>query len=69
MVFVIPGGPWGVLLGSREVREVSGEVWGSQGGSGGVPGRLPKIIIFFFFGREFGYGPMKYGHVRNGVIL
>ena len=69
MVFVIPGDSWGVLSGSGRSREVSGEIWGSQGGSGGVPGRLPKMMIFYLFGGEFAHGLMKYGHVRNGVIL
>ena len=63
------GVPGGSFWGLGRSGEVSGEVWGSQGGSGGVPGRLPKIIIFFFFGGEFAHGLMKYGHVRNGVIL
>ena len=49
--------------------EVSGEVWGSQGGSGSVPGGLPKMSVFSFFGREFAHLLMKYGHVRNGVSL
>ena len=69
MVFVIPGGPWGVLLGS-------GEVWGGQWRGLGVPGRfqrcprgLPNMTSFSFFGGEFAHGLMKYGHVRNGVIL
>ena len=35
MVFVIPGGPWGVLLGSREVR-------GGQWRGLGVPGRFQR---------------------------
>ena len=66
MVFVIPGGPWGVLLGSREVR---GGLWRGLG----VPGRfqrcprgLPNMTSFSFFGGEFAHGLMKYGHVRNG---
>ena len=69
MVFVIPGGPWGSFWGPGMSGEVSEEVWGSQGGSGGVPWGLPKITIFFLFGGEFGNGLMKYSHVRNGVIL
>ena len=62
------GVPGGSFWGPGRSGEVSGEVWGSQGGSGGVPGRLPKMT-FFFFGGEFAHGLMKYGHVRNGVIL
>ena len=69
MIFVIPGGPLGVLLGSREVGGGQWRGLGSQGGSGGVPGGLPKMTMFFLFGGEFTHGLMKYGHVRNGIIL
>ena len=66
MVFVVPGGSF---WGPGRSGEVSGEVWGSQGGSGGVPRSLPKMTIFSLFGNEFPRRLMKYGHVRNRVIL
>ena len=67
MVFVIPGGPCRVLLGSGEVR-------GGQWRGLGVPGRFRRGAsendnFLFVVGGEFGHGLMKYGPVRNGVIL
>ena len=69
MVFVIPGVPGRSFWDPGTSGEISGEVWGSQGGSGRVLGGLSKMTIFFFFGGEFAHGRMNYGHVRNGVIL
>ena len=72
----VGGVPGGALGGPRDPLEVPGacpgfpgvprEVLGVPGAS---PGRLPKMIIFFLFGGEFAHGLMKYGHVRNRVIL
>ena len=57
-----PEGPGEVLGGPLEVCGVVRNPW-SFGKHFG------RSSFFFFFGGEFAHGLMKYGHVRNGVIL
>ena len=70
MVFVTPGGPWGVLLGSGEVRGGQWRGLGVRGRFWRCPrGASENDHFLFLLGGEFAHGLMKYGHVRNGVIL
>ena len=75
-----PGGPLGVSGGFLGVpgRSLgvpgtsSGVLWVSLGGPGAsveVPGRLPKMSVFFFLGGEFAYGISYNCLFRNWAIL